>query len=78
MNAQGKKLSKRNAVVSIMSYRDLGYMPETMLTFLVRLGWAYGDQEQFTVDKAEYLSVFKVFDKADTGEISITQVNEYI
>jgi len=49
--ADGKKLSKRNAVVSIMEYRDLGYMPETMLTFLVRLGWAHGDQEQFTVEE---------------------------
>jgi len=51
----GKKLSKRDGVASILQFRDLGYMPETMLTFLVRLGWAHGDQEQFTLDELKQL-----------------------
>ncbi len=53
--ANGKKLSKRDNVVSILQFRDLGYLPETMLTFLVRLGWAHGDQEQFTVEELTQL-----------------------
>jgi glutamyl-tRNA synthetase len=47
----GKKLSKRHGAASILAYRDLGYLPETMLSFLVRLGWSHGDQEEFEVDE---------------------------
>lgn len=41
----GKKLSKRHGAVSVMQYRDDGYLPEALLNYLVRLGWAHGDQE---------------------------------
>jgi glutamyl-tRNA synthetase len=47
----GKKLSKRHGAASILAYRDLGYLPETMLSFLVRLGWSHGDQEEFEVEE---------------------------
>ncbi len=47
----GKKLSKRHGASSILAYRDLGYLPQTMLSFLVRLGWSHGDQEEFEVDE---------------------------
>ncbi|EPF15606.1 Glutamate--tRNA ligase [Cedecea davisae] len=47
----GKKLSKRHGAVSVMQYRDDGYLPEALLNYLVRLGWSHGDQEIFTRDE---------------------------
>lgn len=44
----GKKLSKRHGASSILAFRELGYLPETMISFLARLGWSHGDQEEFT------------------------------
>ena len=44
----GAKLSKRHGAVSVMQYRDDGYLPEALLNYLVRLGWSHGDQEIFT------------------------------
>lgn len=44
----GNKLSKRDAAVSIEYYREEGFLPEAMLNYLARLGWAHGDQEIFT------------------------------
>ncbi|MGK5083138.1 glutamate--tRNA ligase [Bdellovibrionota bacterium FG-1] len=46
-----KKLSKRHGAVSANAYREEGYLPETMLNFLARIGWSHGDQEVFTVDE---------------------------
>jgi glutamyl-tRNA synthetase len=45
----GKRLSKRHGAVSVMQYREDGYLPEALLNYLVRLGWSYGDQEVFSV-----------------------------
>lgn len=45
------KLSKRHGAASTLEYRKQGYLPETMLNFLVRLGWSHGDQELFTVQE---------------------------
>ncbi|WP_047683123.1 MULTISPECIES: glutamate--tRNA ligase [Xenorhabdus] len=47
----GKKLSKRHGAVSVMQYRDDGYLPEALLNYLVRLGWSHGDQEIFSVEE---------------------------
>ncbi len=47
----GKKLSKRHGAVSVMQYRDDGYLPQALLNYLVRLGWSHGDQEIFSVDE---------------------------
>lgn len=44
----GAKLSKRHGAVSVMQYRDDGYLPEALLNYLVRLGWSHGDQEIFS------------------------------
>ncbi|MBX7194444.1 MAG: glutamate--tRNA ligase [Sandaracinaceae bacterium] len=44
----GKKLSKRNAAVSVAEYRDMGFLPDAVLNYLARLGWSHGDQEIFT------------------------------
>jgi len=53
----GKKLSKRHGAVSVMQYRDDGYLPEALLNYLVRLGWSHGDQEIFSREE-----MIKLFD----------------
>ena len=45
----GNKLSKRHGAVSVMQYREEGYLPEALVNYLVRLGWSHGDQEIFSV-----------------------------
>jgi len=42
------RLSKRHGAMSVTAYRDMGYCPDALLNYLVRLGWSYGDQEFFT------------------------------
>ncbi|CCJ76230.1 glutamate--tRNA ligase [Cronobacter muytjensii] len=54
----GKKLSKRHGAVSVMQYRDDGYLPEALLNYLVRLGWSHGDQEIFT--REEMIKLFSL------------------
>src|SRR5262249_27899069 len=58
----GEKLSKRHAAVSVLEYRDLGYLPSAVLNYLARLGWSHGDQEVFTVDE-----LVQKFDWAQVG-----------
>ncbi|KRT73170.1 MAG: glutamyl-tRNA synthetase, glutamyl-tRNA synthetase [Deltaproteobacteria bacterium CSP1-8] len=48
---EGGKLSKRQDDVSVMAYRDRGFLPEAMVNYLVRLGWGHGDQEIFSVEE---------------------------
>lgn len=55
-NHDGKKLSKRDGATDVMAYKTLGYTPEALLNFLVRLGWSHGDQEIFSM--AEMLELF--------------------
>lgn len=43
------RLSKRHGATSILAYKDMGYLPEAMINYLVRLGWSSGDQEVFSV-----------------------------
>jgi glutamyl-tRNA synthetase len=45
------RLSKRHGATSVLSYREMGYLPEALLNFLARLGWAHGDQEIFTIEE---------------------------
>ena len=42
------RLSKRHGAMSVIAYRDMGYLPDAMLNYFVRLGWSHGDQEFFT------------------------------
>ncbi|THJ21116.1 MAG: glutamate--tRNA ligase [Nitrospira sp. CG24E] len=42
------RLSKRHGATSIMAYKDMGYLPDAMVNYLVRLGWSHGDQELFS------------------------------
>lgn len=48
LNEQGEKMSKRNGAMSVTGYRDEGYLPEAVLNYLARLGWAHGDAEIFS------------------------------
>jgi glutamyl-tRNA synthetase len=43
--ADGAKLSKRHGALAVEAYRDMGYLPEAMLNYLLRLGWSHGDDE---------------------------------
>jgi len=52
----GKRLSKRHGAVSVLQYRDNGYLPQALLNYLVRLGWSHGDQEIFST--AEMIAAF--------------------
>jgi len=59
-NSNGKKLSKRDGATDVMMYKEMGYTPEALLNFLVRLGWSHGDQEIFSMD--EMLELFSPSD----------------
>ncbi len=54
----GARLSKRHGAVSVMQYRDDGFLPEALLNYLVRLGWSHGDQEIFSLD--EMIELFDI------------------
>ena len=45
------RLSKRHGATSVTAYRDMGYLPEAVVNYLVRLAWSYGDQEIFSRDE---------------------------
>ena len=64
-NEQGKKLSKRDGATDVMEYKTLGYLPEALLNFLVRLGWSHGDQEIFSVEE-----MIELFDPKDINKSS--------
>ena len=58
LGADGKRLSKRHGAVSVMQYRDEGYLPQALLNYLVRLGWSHGDQEIFS--REEMVDLFSL------------------
>lgn len=47
--SDGAKLSKRHGATDVMEYKNMGYLPEALLNFLVRLGWSHGDDEIFSM-----------------------------
>ena len=51
LNEQGEKMSKRNGAMSVRDFQKAGYLPEAVLNYLARLGWAHGDAEIFTKDQ---------------------------
>ena len=63
LGPDGQKLSKRHGAVSVMQYRDDGFLPHALLNYLVRLGWSHGDQEIFSVEE-----MTKLFDIADVNK----------
>lgn len=58
LGPDGARLSKRHGAVSVMQYRNDGYLPEALLNYLVRLGWSHGDQELFSID--EMIALFEL------------------
>ena len=52
------RLSKRHGAMSVTAYRDMGFLPEALINYLVRLGWSHGDQEFFSRD--ELIEVFNL------------------
>ncbi len=49
LGSDGARLSKRHGAVSVMAYREQGFLPQAMLNYLVRLGWSHGDEEIFSL-----------------------------
>jgi glutamyl-tRNA synthetase len=62
LGPDGTKLSKRHGAVSVIQYREDGYLPEAVLNYLARLGWSHGDQEVFSIDE-----LTRLFDIADVN-----------
>jgi glutamyl-tRNA synthetase len=61
----GAKLSKRHGAVNMLEYRELGFLPEALLNYLLRLGWSHGDQEIFTIaEMIEHFSLESVSSSA--------------
>jgi glutamyl-tRNA synthetase len=60
LNPQGKKLSKRDGATDVMEYKEMGYFPEALLNFLIRLGWSHGDKELFSMEE-----MLELFDPKD-------------
>ncbi|HKO88816.1 MAG TPA: glutamate--tRNA ligase [Burkholderiales bacterium] len=51
LGADGERLSKRHGAVSVMQYKEEGYLPEALLNYLARLGWSHGDDEIFSMEQ---------------------------
>ncbi len=51
LGADKSRLSKRHGATSVMAYKEMGFLPEALVNYLVRLGWSHGDQEIFTIEE---------------------------
>ncbi len=51
LGADRARLSKRHGATSVMAYREMGYLPDAVVNYLARLGWAHGDQEIFSLEE---------------------------
>jgi glutamyl-tRNA synthetase len=60
--ADSAKMSKRHGAIGVEQYRELGYLPEALRNYLLRLGWSHGDDEIISTDEA-----IDWFDIADVG-----------
>ena len=75
-NSEGKKLSKRDGATDVMAYKEMGYTPASLLNFLVRLGWSYGDQEIFSMD--EMMDLFNPKDINKSASIYNTEKLDWL
>jgi len=57
------RLSKRHGATSVMAYKEMGYLPEALINYLVRLGWSHGDQEIFSLEE-----LIRAFDLGAVGK----------
>jgi len=64
LGTDGAKLSKRHGAVSVLQYKEEGYLPEALLNYLVRLGWSHGDQEVFSIEEMQRLFDIKDVNKS--------------
>ncbi len=71
----GSKLSKRHGALGVDAYRAMGYLPAAMRNYLVRLGWAHGDQEIFTT-AGDDRGVRSAADRAVAGAVRFHQVGK--
>lgn len=67
LGPSGDRLSKRDAATSVLDYRNDGYLPDALFNYLVRLGWAHGDQEVFS--RGELVQHFSLDDVGKKGAI---------
>lgn len=74
LGEDGKKLSKRHGAVSVMEYRNEGYLPHALLNYLFRLGFSHGDQEIFS--REEMIDLFRL-DKvsASAAAFNLSKLN---
>jgi len=63
LGADKARLSKRHGATNVTAYRDMGFLPQAVVNYLVRLGWSHGDQELFSLDE-----LVKIFDLKDVGD----------
>ena len=63
LGSDGAKLSKRHGAVSVLQYREEGFLPEALLNYLARLGWSHGDQEIFSIEE-----MTRLFDITDVNK----------
>ncbi len=64
LGADKARLSKRHGATSVMEYKNMGYLPEALVNYLVRLGWSHGDQEIFSLDELVDLFTLQVVGKS--------------
>jgi glutamyl-tRNA synthetase len=67
LGPSGDRLSKRDGATSVEEYRKMGFLPEALLTYLVRLGWSHGDQEIFST--GELIAYFSLEGIGKKGSI---------
>jgi glutamyl-tRNA synthetase len=75
-NSAGKKLSKRDGATDVMAYKEMGYTPQALLNFLVRLGWSHGDQEIFSFE--EMIELFNPKDINKSASIYNTEKLDWL
>jgi len=78
LGEDGSRLSKRHGAVSVLQYKEEGFLPEALLNYLVRLGWSYGDQEVFSMDEmVKYFDLDSVNSSPSTFDTAkLTWINE--
>ncbi|BDC34637.1 glutamate--tRNA ligase [Candidatus Dependentiae bacterium Noda2021] len=67
LGPDGNKLSKRDAATAVVDYKSAGYLPDALVNYLVRLGWAHGDQEIFS--RSEMIDLFTLEAVSKKGAI---------
>ncbi len=67
LGADKARLSKRHGATSVTAYRDMGFLPQAVVNYLVRLGWSHGDQEIFSLD--ELVRLFELRNVGDTAGV---------